>query len=272
MTEGRPTRPDPEQLDRGTPAYYRALGDGCYQPTIHTQGAWNDWEQHMAPVGGLLTHAIARHEPRPDMQVARLTFEILGLIPASEVCVHVRTLRPGRTIELVEATLLAGERALIRGTAWRLSVQDTAHVAGTFAEPMPRFEDEPELDPTELWPGGYIASLQMRGDRPEPGRGHAWLSTPYALVDGEDVGPLAALVGLVDTANGIATRESPREWMFPNVDLTIHLFRQPVGRRLGLDTTVSFGPQGLGLTSSTLHDEQGPFGAAEQILTVRPMP
>jgi hypothetical protein len=32
---------------------------------------------------------------------------------------------------------------------------------------------------------------------------------------------------------------------------------------------VSFGRDGIGLTSTVLHDRQGPFGRAEQILTLR---
>ena len=39
-----------------------------------------------------------------------------------------------------------------------------------------------------------------------------------------------------------------------------------------LDTSVSIGPTGVGLTTSNLHDESGPVGRCEQILTVRPMP
>ncbi len=76
----------------------------------------------------------------------------------------------------------------------------------------------------------------------------------------------------MDTANGIAVQQDPAEWMFPNVDLTVHLFRQPRGPWTGLDTTASFGPTGQGLTSSVLHDVDGPVGQAEQILTVRPQP
>ena len=60
--------------------------------------------------------------------------------------------------------------------------------------------------------------------------------------------------------------------MFPNVDLTIHLHRQPAGRWVGLDTTVVFGPTGQGITSTVLHDLAGPVGHAQQMLTVRPQP
>lgn len=61
------------------------------------------------------------------------------------------------------------------------------------------------------------------------------------------------------------------DWTYPNLDLTTHLHRQPTGNWVGLDTTVTFGPAGHGLTSSVLHDATGPVGRAEQILTVRPM-
>nr|WP_234439415.1 acyl-CoA thioesterase domain-containing protein [Streptomyces wedmorensis] len=94
---------------------------------------------------------------------------------------------------------------------------------------------------------------------PRPGRGR-----------GEQ--PLASYIALVDTANGIAVQQDPTVWMFPNLDLTIHLHRQQEGPWTGLDTTVAFGPTGQGLTSSVLHDVHGPVGQAEQILTVRPQP
>ncbi len=54
------------------------------------------------------------------------------------------------------------------------------------------------------------------------------------------------------------------------MDLTTHLHRQPAGRWVGLDTTVVFGPDGAGLTTTVLHDLTGPVGRAGQLLTVRP--
>lgn len=91
-----------------------------------------------------------------------------------------------------------------------------------------------------------------------------------ALVDDDDVSPLAHAARLLDIANGIAVRVSPQEVAFPNLDLTAHLFRQPRGEWLGFDTSVSFGPGGTGVTSTVLHDESGAVGTMDQILTVRP--
>jgi hypothetical protein len=59
--------------------------------------------------------------------------------------------------------------------------------------------------------------------------------------------------------------------MFPNVGLTVRLHRRPEGRWSGLDTTVTSGPVGQGVTSTVLHDVVGPLGHAQQILTVRPL-
>jgi hypothetical protein len=64
-------------------------------------------------------------------------------------------------------------------------------------------------------------------------------------------------------------RQSPKEWAFPNLDLQIHLHRLPRGPWLGLETVQQYGADGIGLTSSVLHDIYGPFGRSEQILTLR---
>ena len=90
------------------------------------------------------------------------------------------------------------------------------------------------------------------------------------LLDGEEVSELARLVGLLDIANGMTVRVDPQAVAFPNVDLTAHFFTEPVGEWVGFDTTVSFGPSGLGLTASVIHDERGPVGTLAQSLTVRP--
>lgn len=253
--------------------YYRSLGDGRYQPTIHVQGAWSEHEQHMAPVSGLLTHALERHAPREDLQLGRITFDILGMIPAEESVVRTRTLRPGRTIELVEATLAVGARDVVRATAWRLSRQDTSAVAAVEEPPLPAPEDTDPWEGMRIWSGGYIASVEFRvAQGRRPGRGRAWLRTPYGLVDGEESTELARYVGLVDTANGIGVRQSPESWMFPNTDLSIHLHRAPRLPWVGMDGRVSWGPTGLGVTATVLHDVDGPVGYATQVLTVRPQP
>lgn len=256
-------------------SYFERIDDHTFRPTAHAGGAWNPGELHFSPLGGLITHVIERYaadRPGPRLIVSRISFDILGFL-ADDVCeVQLETTRPGRTIELVEATLLIGGRAVTRARAWLLAEHDTASVAGGAAEPLTPPDALATRDLSAEWLGGYIASIDVRmAASAGPGRGTAWITTDVELVAGEGAGPLASFVKLVDTANGIATRERPTAWMFPNVDLTIHLHRQPEGRWVGLDTTVVFGPTGQGVTSSVLHDLAGAVGHAHQQLTVRPL-
>lgn len=256
-------------------SYYRSLGSGKFEATIHAQGAWNDHEQHMAPASGLLAHCLNQFEPREDLHMARISYEILGLIPLDTVEVSTRMMRPGRTIELLEAEMNHNGRTAVRARAWRLAASDTTSIAVTEDEPMPGPDHGEPHDAVAEWPGGYIQSIEVRklpGHR--RGHGRVWLRTPHPLVEGVASSDLVRLVGLMDTANGIATRvpPGPGSWAFPNVDLQIHLHRQPAGEWLGLETSVTFGAGGVGLTSSVLHDLDGPFGRTEQILTLRKLP
>lgn len=255
--------------------YYRWIDAHHVEPTEHVQGAWLPNEQHMAPVAGMLTQALESFEPRPDLTLSRLSFEILGVMPRELTEVQVRTLRPGRTIELLEATMSVGERTLVRASAWRLARGDSSAVAGGLPEPMPHPDTVPVWEGMNIWSGGFIDSLQFRQvPGSEAGRRRAWLRTEVALFDDEapPTSPLAQFVALVDSANGVAARVNPREWMFPNTDLQIHLWRSPCPGWVGLDTTATIGPDGVGLTHTVLHDVDGPVGRAAQILTVRPAP
>ncbi|MQS13665.1 thioesterase family protein [Streptomyces kaniharaensis] len=255
-------------------SYFQRTGDRRFKPTVHAGGAWNADEQHFSPVAGLIVHAIERHRatgPDNGLALARISYDILGRIAVDECEITVETIRPGRTIELVEAVLVIADRPVIRARAWFLVSRDSTAVADS---PIERLGAPEEFTPwamSELWDGGYIASIDVRRRESAPGRAAAWISSELDLVAGEPSSPLASFIALVDTANGIAVRQPPTGWMFPNVDLTIHLHRQPQGRWTGLDTTVTFGPAGHGLTSSVLHDATGPVGSAQQVLTVRPL-
>jgi hypothetical protein len=263
-------------MTTGAESYYERIDEHRYKPTFHAGGAWDPDEQHFSPLGGLVVHAIDRHlaaHPRDGLVLARISFDILGRLALEECEIRVETVRPGRTIELLEAVVLIGGRAVVRARAWLLASVDTAAVAGAEATTLPSPADLATWPLEEVWPGGYIGSVDIRPvGTPRPGRAIAWVATPLALVAGEPSSPTASFVALADTANGIAVRAEPTEWMFPNVDLTIHLHRQPEAGWTGLDTTVTLGRTGQGVTSTVLHDVHGPVGHAEQMLTVRPMP
>lgn len=254
-------------------AYFARTGPGTFRATEHVGGAWDTDTQHVAAALGVLAHAVEtdRDARRDDgLVVGRLSYDILGTMPLDEMDVGVAVLRPGRTIELVEAVMSHGGRAGVRLRAWLMEPGDTTAIAGGALPRIEGPEEMPAWDPTSVWPGGFIATAELRRRQVEPGRARFWVRLGEPLLEDEEVSDLARVAGTLDIANGMTVRAAPERVAFPNIDLTAHLFRQPRGEWLGFDTTVSFGPGGLGLTSSVLHDLDGPFGTNAQALTVRP--
>ncbi|MBJ7530348.1 MAG: thioesterase family protein, partial [Nocardioides sp.] len=129
--------------------FFDRLGGGRFLPTDLTGGAWSTAEQHISPFVGLLVHEVERDAAARAagptgaaggaraMTVSRVSVDILGVIGPEEVQVDVEVLRPGRTIELVEATLRSAGRAAARARVWRLATGDTSVVAGGAGEPLP---------------------------------------------------------------------------------------------------------------------------------------
>ena len=259
-----------EQIDGVSVAYY--------QPTDHAQGAWNEHEQHMAPATGVLTHELSQFMPQDNMRIARISLDILGLIPLDDFTITTRCIRPGKTIELIESVMSSRGRDCIIARAWRLLTQDTSSIAGLEDKRAPHQPaDLPTWDDMKGWPGGFINSVRLvaEPDR-RAGKGMVWITNDLQMVAGVPTTDLVHLLGLVDTANGVVPRLglglANAEWMFPNTDLQIHMHRLPKGRWLGIEAVQQYGADGIGVTSAILHDVHGPFGRSEQILTIRPMP
>ena len=116
-----------------------------FRATHLTSGAWNIQEQHIAPAMGLLAHLVERDRDhrRPDVSLlpARLSYDILGTLPVDTCETEVRVLRPGRTVELVEATLSHDGRAALVLRAWLLATRDTTALAGHSLAPIPTPQD-----------------------------------------------------------------------------------------------------------------------------------
>lgn len=257
------------QYDPDVQAYFIPLDDRTFRATSSVQGAWNTEEQHIAPSLGLLAHVLERDHGR-DLLLGRITFDILGTLPIDTVTITTRVVRAGRSIELVEATLSHDDRPAATARAWFLHDYETGKIAGSTLPAIPPHEAMPAYVPSDVWPGEYLTTVAVRRQQVEPGRAQFWVRPRVPLVEGEAVSTTARMLSTVDVANGITPRQSPRTVLFPNLDLTAHLFRQPTSEWIGFDTTVSFGPTGLGLTHTVLHDEDGPLGTSDQALTVRP--
>ncbi|MGB8652551.1 MAG: thioesterase family protein [Mycobacteriales bacterium] len=251
-------------------AFYTDLGGGRFRATAHTIGPWDARFQHAGPPSALLGRAIERCEPRAEVMVARVTVEILGAIPVSELTVQARVARPGRSVELVEAVMSSEGRDVARATAWRVRRAQGVQVPSRATPPPPLPEPTPDRE-VPGWVEGYVQAVEWRwaaGHLVDPGPATVWTRMRHPLLEGEDPSPLTRVLVVADSGNGASSELDIRHWQFINPELTVHLHREAVGEWVCLDATTSVSDGGVGLATSVLSDTQGPLGHGAQSLLV----
>jgi len=251
-------------------AFYEPLGDGRFRSTAHTSGPWDVRSQHAGPPAALLGRALERTEPREGTLLARVTFEILGPVPVAEVEVQSQVLRPGRTVELLEAQLSAGGRPVMTARAWRLPATEAPEATAPDAAGPPPRPDEETAPPHDF---GYGHAVELRfaaGGWFDSGPATAWTRLKVGIVPGEEPSPLQRVLAVADSGNGISAVMSWDDWLFINPELTVHVVRPPAGEWVVLDAATTIAPGGAGLARSTLSDETGPVAYGAQSLLVTP--
>jgi hypothetical protein len=255
-----------------TDAFFIPLGAGRYEATEHTSGPWDRRLQHAGPPAALLARALERCEPREEMLISRVTFEILHAVPVGEVEVSARVDRPGRSVELLQASLVAGGREVVRAAAWRVLRADGPRTPGEPAGQPPPLPAEAAPMPAQL-ESGYLRAVEwrpVRGGFLEPGPAAAWTRLRVAVVDGEEPSGLERVLAVADSGNGISGVLDMKEWWFINPELTVHLEREARGEWICLDAETSIQPGGAGLALSTLSDLDGSVARGAQTLYVAP--
>jgi hypothetical protein len=254
-------------------AFYLPLDENRFRSTEHTVGPWSPDSQHMGPPAALLARAMEQTAPDVPSILGRITIEVLGPVPVADLTVKSRVTRPGRSIRLCAAELIAGDRAVATASAWWIATGDTAEVAAGLPDPLPPVESAHPVSNPDDWPGGYLNAMEWRsikGGFGPPGPATIWVRQRVALVDGEEPSGLQRLMAVADSGNGASNRLDPREWFFINTELTVHSWRVPVGEWIGLDANTTIGSAGLGVATSVLHDERGAVARGSQALLVRP--
>lgn len=256
--------PDPDRPDR-------------YLSTELTRGPWSPDAQHAGPPSALLGHAIERCEPREGFQVGRVAVEILGPVPLAPLTVETRVARPGRSVELVEATLSADRGPVMKANAWRFrraepELELPEQFQPTGARPGPETAPPPAPFPATQ-PVGFHTAIEYRfvsGSFTEPGPAVCWIRLKYPIVAGTTPSPLERTLAAADSGNGVSAVLDWSRFLFINTDLTVTLHRQPVGEWVCLDAVTHPQPSGLGMAESALFDEKGPLGRSTQTLFLAP--
>jgi Thioesterase-like superfamily len=250
-------------------AFYSQEGDRLV-PSELTRGPWDPDAQHAGPPAALLGRAVERCEPREGMRVGRITFDILAPIPIAPLEARAHVVRPGRSVELLEASLAGPEGEVMRANAWRLRAAGVDPPSESDAPPPGPDRGTPrEFFATDRDTGYHAAMdwLFVRGAFLEPGPATVWMRMRVPLVAGEEPSPLQRVLVAADSGNGVSAELDYHRYLFINTDLSVHLLRPPVGEWVCLDATTRV--DGLGLTDTALWDQRGRIGRAAQTLLVR---
>jgi hypothetical protein len=239
-------------------------------PSELTRGPWDPHAQHAGPPSALLARALELCEPRDGLRIGRVTVEILSPIPIEPLTVSARVARPGRSVEMLEASLEGASGEVMRARGWRLAETDIT-ADWEQEEPPPGRQDAEALEFFQTGEKvGWHTAMEIvfaRGRFLEPGPATVWMRPRVGLVAGEPISPLQRTMLAADGGNGVS---APLDWsthIFINTDLTVHLLRPPEGEWVCLDSVTHV--DGLGISDTALWDERGRIGRAVQTLLVR---
>lgn len=259
-------------LGRVSAPIFHRDGD-AFVPTEHAIGPWDPGALHGGGPAALIADRIQRLAR--EMQVARLTYEFLGPVPAVPLRVTAEITKPGGRLQLASATLSAGERTAIRATAALMRREATDTGASWTADLPAAPPGDPSHTPQPApRPGFHTTGMTIRfangGALDKPGPAQAWLGLERELVEGEPMSPVARVAAAADFGNGVSAVLNWDDWVFINCDLTVTVLRDPAGAWVLLDAVTRLGADGIGVASSTVYDEHGPIGQANQTLYVAP--
>jgi hypothetical protein len=249
------------------------IGDNAFEPTDLTRGPWSPISQHGGPPAALLARAVEATDPE-SMFVARFTVEFIRPVPIAPLTVASRVTRPGRRVQLVEATLSVEGEPVARAMALRIRVHEGIDLPPEAAGPIETLPPPESVASVRLVPvdwvnfGDALDTRPLVGGLTEPGPSTAWIRLQVPLVTGEDPTPLQRTLVAADCGNGISSAVDIDRYLFINPDLTVYQHRAASGEWIGLDALTRLETHGSGLAEAALFDERGRFGRSLQSLYV----
>ena len=197
--------------------FYEPDGDR-YMATELTRGPWDSEAQHAGPPAALIAREVERlgggrigGEDGFPAHVGRITYELLRPVPIGPLRVEAEIVRPGRRVEMFEATL-SDDRGepLMRAQGWRLRTDEV------FFEMPPEFPHVPGT-PQEAEPGsffdtgydvGYHSAMEYRFTRgslhSSRARRRSGCGWRCPLLPAQEPSPLQRVLVAADSGNGVS--------------------------------------------------------------------
>lgn len=261
-------QPDP------LPETFFTVDGEWFRPTVLSRGPWSEHACHAGPPTGLL--ARAAEQLVPDQQLVRLTVELTKPIPFSGFRIESSVVRSGRMVSTTTHTIIdESDEPVTSARAMHVTAGEP-HDFPTIDVETPRFDDATVGGfPIAVAPHGhtmFTSAVEMRyppGQDNKPGPTTAWMRTCPLLPD-ETPSGFQRICPLADCGNAISRNAHLDRVTFVNSDLTLQLFREPVGEWQGTRSRSFWEPTGIGLSDSLLFDRDGAVGRALQTVLLRP--
>ena len=259
-------------------AAYEETAEGAFLASPLTRGPWNPDHQHAGPPSALICRAVERAGATEGFtHLARLTVNLLRPAPIAECRIEVSQDYVGRNAGHYSGRLVASDKEIARFTALMQREESVAIPEGTPGHPPPQAPKPWAECPVATMGSvsahhfGYAELVENRvaAGTIFKGPSAVWFRMAHPLVKGEAPSPYQRVAVAADSGNGISASLGFNKYMFVNCDLTINLFRRPVGTWICLEARSLFGGNGCGLAELALYDEEGVIGQATQSLAVR---
>ena len=245
-----------------------------FVPTVLARGPWSPNALHGGAPSALFATVCETHDPGPAAFVARLTVELMRPVPLAPLELKVRTIRPGRKVQWIEAMLVADEQEVARATVLRIRSEDV-DTSGS-VHPQVDAPPSPDAIDAQRFPFGEGAIgfwnvhdvRLVKGSWMEPGPGIAWFRLKCPVIAGEDLSPIARVAAAADFGSGVSSPVRLTNANAINPELTVHVHRHPAGEWVCLESGSWAQPHGVGMADTRLHDERGVIGRGVQSLLV----
>ncbi len=254
-----------------------------YVPTPSCCSPWSPRHLHGGPVVGLMAHALEQALGGANLNLARLTVDLLRPAPYAPLRVSTKVVRDGKRLGILEASLMADDTEVARATGLFLETRPV-RVPDCGRFPAPQFEAPSYAVHTSVseaagWQNLYspvglhstVKAVIIDGVEAK-GQGVAWLKLPMPLVQGVKTSPTVMAATLSDFGNGVGQLNLSGDLGCINADVSLYLHRTPVGEWLGVDARSHMHDTGAGLVETTLFDSQGPVGKVLQAIITMTMP
>ena len=264
-----------------------------FVPGPQATSPWGEDVLHGGPVCGLFAYAVEAHRrtaaPDAPPLLARLTLDLFRAVPRAPLTIAVEPRRTGRRIAGWDLSLRDARREVARATALLLLPSDLPAsgsrppaprgpegIETTGLHPPGEAETERAMQELANFDVGFHRTVQARWVQrdAEIGPGTVWLRSPLSVVAGEPLTPLQNAAATADFGNALANMARRRTDTtgvgFINTDISLHLYREPVGEWICLRADRRVDEQGVGLVEVSHFDRAGFVGRSVQARLANP--